>query len=57
MIISDPNMFTGDVKITRAPTFAAIAEEPSWESMGITGQYDRTGSWGARSGGAGSHGR
>ncbi|HEY5783318.1 MAG TPA: hypothetical protein VIT65_00935 [Microlunatus sp.] len=58
MIIPDPNMFTGDVKITRAaPTFAAIAEEPSWESMGITGEYDRTGSRGARPGVAGSHGR
>ena len=24
MIIPDPNMFTGEVKITRAPAFAAI---------------------------------
>ena len=31
MIIPDPNTFTGEVKITRPPTLAAISEEPQWE--------------------------
>ena len=28
MIIPDPNMFTGDVKIAPEPAFAAITEDP-----------------------------
>ena len=43
MIIPDPNMFTGQVKITRAPTFAAIGEDPAWESVTITGAYAERG--------------
>ena len=43
MIIPDPNLFTGDVKITRAPTFAAIDDEPQWESVPITGVYAERG--------------
>ena len=37
MIIPDPNMFTGEVKITRAPAFSAIGDDPQWESVPITG--------------------
>ncbi len=37
MIIPDPNLFTGEVKITRAPAFAALAEDPRWESVEVTG--------------------
>ncbi|HYI60062.1 MAG TPA: Gfo/Idh/MocA family oxidoreductase [Microlunatus sp.] len=43
MIIPDPNMFTGEVKITRAPTFAAIADDPQWESVPIAGVYAERG--------------
>ena len=43
MIIPDPNMFTGEVKITRAPTFAAIADDPQWESVPISGVYAERG--------------
>jgi predicted dehydrogenase len=43
MIIPDPNMFTGDVKITRAPAFAAITEDPQWEDVPISGAYAERG--------------
>ena len=43
MIIPDPNMFTGEVKITRAPTFATIADDPVWESVPVTGVYAERG--------------
>jgi len=43
MIIPDPNYFTGDVKITRAPAFAVLDEEPVWESVPITGAYAERG--------------
>ena len=43
MIIPDPNMFTGDVKITRAPTVATIADDPQWETVPITGVYAERG--------------
>ena len=43
MIIPDPNMFTGDVKITRAPVFSAIAEDPQWENVEVTGVYAERG--------------
>jgi predicted dehydrogenase len=43
MIIPDPNMFTGEVKITRAPTFAAIADAPQWETVEVTGVYAERG--------------
>ena len=43
MIIPDPNMFTGEVKIARAPAFAAIADEPLWESVPITGAHAERG--------------
>ncbi len=37
MLVPDPNQFTGDVRITRAPTFAALGQEPDWESIPLTG--------------------
>ncbi len=37
MIIPDPNEFTGEVKITRAPTFAALTAEPEWDIIPVTG--------------------
>ena len=43
MIIPDPNLFTGDVKITRAPAFAAITEDPQWEDVPISGAYAERG--------------
>jgi predicted dehydrogenase len=43
MIIPDPNMFTGDVKITRAPAISAIAEDPQWENVEVTGMYAERG--------------
>ena len=43
MVIPDPNMFTGDVKITRAPTMAAIMDPARWESVPITGVYAERG--------------
>ncbi|HVK34558.1 MAG TPA: Gfo/Idh/MocA family oxidoreductase [Microlunatus sp.] len=43
MIIPDPNMFTGEVKITRAPAFSAIGDDPQWESVPITGVYAERG--------------
>jgi predicted dehydrogenase len=43
MIIPDPNLFTGDVKITRAPAFAALGDEPQWENVPLTGAYAERG--------------
>ena len=43
MIIPDPNMFTGDVKITRAPAISAIAEDPQWENVEVSGVYAERG--------------
>jgi predicted dehydrogenase len=43
LIIPDPNRFTGDVKITRAPEMAAIGQDPHWESVEITGVYAERG--------------
>lgn len=43
MIIPDPNLFTGEVKITRAPAFAALAEDPSWETVEVCGAYAERG--------------
>ncbi len=43
MIIPDPNMFTGDVKVTHAPPFDAITEEPQWENVPISGAYAERG--------------
>jgi predicted dehydrogenase len=37
MLVPDPNQFTGDVKITRAPTFAALGKDPDWETIPLTG--------------------
>jgi predicted dehydrogenase len=37
LVVPDPNMFTGEVKITRAPAFADIGREPAWESVPVTG--------------------
>jgi predicted dehydrogenase len=43
MIIPDPNLFTGDVKITRAPAFASISDEPQWETVPLTGAHAERG--------------
>jgi predicted dehydrogenase len=43
LIVPDPNRFTGDVKITRAPAFEAMREEVKWESVPITGVYAERG--------------
>lgn len=43
MIIPDPNLFTGDVTITRAPAFASISDQPQWETVPLTGAYAERG--------------
>jgi predicted dehydrogenase len=43
LVVPDPNRFTGDVKITRAPTFAAISDEVEWHSVPIDGVYAERG--------------
>src|SRR6185312_7322710 len=43
LMIPDPNWFTGDVKITRAPAAAAIMDEAIWESLPITGVFAERG--------------
>lgn len=43
MIIPDPNLFTGEVKITRAPAFAALEEDPRWETVEVTGAHAERG--------------
>ena len=43
LVIPDPNRFTGEVMITRAPTFAAIGDDPVWESVPVTGAYAERG--------------
>jgi predicted dehydrogenase len=37
LIVPDPNQFTGEVKITRAPTFAALTKDAEWETLPLTG--------------------
>jgi len=37
MIVPDPNMFTGDVKITRAPSLPDLLADPKWENVPLTG--------------------
>jgi predicted dehydrogenase len=37
LIVPDPNYFTGEVKITRAPAFAALTDEPVWEIVPLSG--------------------
>jgi len=37
MIVPDPNMFTGDVKITRAPALPDLLADPKWEGVPLTG--------------------
>ena len=37
MLVPDPNMFTGDVKITRAPSLPDLLADPKWESVPLTG--------------------
>jgi predicted dehydrogenase len=43
LVLPDPNRFTGDVKITRAPVMAAIGKEPEWEHVPVTGVYAERG--------------
>ena len=42
IVIPDPNMFTGDVKITRAPAFAAIIDEAAWRQRADHRRVRRT---------------
>ena len=37
LVVPDPNLFTGQVRITRAPTFEAIGQDPEWEDVPVTG--------------------
>jgi predicted dehydrogenase len=37
LVVPDPNYFTGDVKITRAPALAARGQDPDWEIVPVTG--------------------
>ena len=37
LVVPDPNRFTGEVKITRAPAFAAIGSDPDWQIVPVTG--------------------
>ena len=37
LVVPDPNMFTGEVKITRAPIFSAMGQDPEWEIVPVTG--------------------
>ena len=43
LVVPDPNRFTGDVKITRAPALAAIVDEPQWQQVPVTGVYAERG--------------
>ena len=43
LIIPDPNTFTGDVKITRAPAIEAMSDPAAWESIPVTGVYAERG--------------
>jgi predicted dehydrogenase len=43
IIVPDPNQFTGDVKITRAPTVEAITQEAVWDSVPVEGVYAERG--------------
>ena len=43
LIIPDPNAFTGEVKVTRAPEMAAIGKDPEWHDVPITGVYAERG--------------
>ena len=37
LVVPDPNLFTGEVKITRAPAFEALEQDPVWEVVPVTG--------------------
>lgn len=37
LVIPDPNFFTGDIKVTHAPTFEDLENEPEWRSLPVTG--------------------
>ena len=37
LVVPDPNMFTGEVKITRAAALAALGQDPEWEIVPVTG--------------------
>ncbi|MEV6492804.1 Gfo/Idh/MocA family oxidoreductase [Actinoplanes sp. NPDC051633] len=43
LIVPDPNTFTGDVKVTRAPTLEAIRHPTVWEDIPVTGVYAERG--------------
>ncbi|MBI4940332.1 MAG: Gfo/Idh/MocA family oxidoreductase [Actinobacteria bacterium] len=37
MLVPDPNVFTGDIKITRAPSMATLTDEPQWVTIPAEG--------------------
>ena len=37
LVVPDPNMFTGEVKITRAPALVAMGQGADWEIVPVTG--------------------
>ena len=37
LVVPDPNRFTGEVKITRAPGLAAMGQDAVWEDVPVTG--------------------
>ena len=37
LVVPDPNLFTGEVRITRSPTLAALGRDPEWEIVPLTG--------------------
>jgi predicted dehydrogenase len=37
MLVPDPNVFTGDIKITRAPSLATLRDDPQWVTMPAAG--------------------
>jgi predicted dehydrogenase len=43
ILVPDPNRFTGDVKITRAPALEAITDEAKWHTVPVQGVYAERG--------------
>ena len=43
LLIPDPNRFTGDVKIVRAPAHVALIQDAEWQSLPISGAYAERG--------------
>ena len=43
LVVPDPNRFTGDVKITKAPAWEGLRKPVEWESIPIEGAYAERG--------------